>query len=440
MWSGAIYAWGSAGAIVGTFVTGYFLVDWLGMVAVILLVALVLAAASLVYAPSKLLVASWGIAAAAIFGRVVSLPSTGGNVVYKQESNYSYVEVLAQEGSPDIRRMVLDKLVHSLVNVRDPLALSYPYEWVYEGVLNRRHPAGAPIRALVLGGGGFTFPRYLEVARPGSYVEVAEIDPAVTGAAHEAFGFPRDTSVAVFNMDARNRVEDILGAMAAGEDAVRFDFVFGDAINDYSVPYHLTTREFARNVHAILKPGGVYLLNLIDVLDSGRFVAAAAGACGEAFEHVQVFSTLGVPDKRDTFVLVCSDAPLDLAGAAEEIGKTNAFAGRLLGPAEVDALLARTGRVVLTDNYAPVENLLAPVAGTRQGGPAEIRYRLAPGGAGGRDRRGGCGRADAAGRRVDPVWTDGPGDRALDDGAGGRPEECGGTSALGQRVRGATGV
>ncbi len=371
---GAIYAWGSAGAIVGTFSAGYFLIDWMGMVAVILLVALVLAVAGLVHAPDKMLVGAWMIAASAIFIRVVTLPSTGANVIYKEESNYSYIEVLAQEGSPDVRRMVLDKLVHSLVNVRDPLSLSYPYEWVYQGVLDRRHPAGAPIRALVLGGGGFTFPRYLEVARPGSYVEVAEIDPAVTHAAHEAFGFPRDTSVAVFNMDARNRVEDILATDGGAE---RFDYVFGDSINDYSVPYHLTTREFAANVHAILKPDGVYMLNLIDVLDSGRFVAAAVGSCAAVFEHVQVFSTLGVPDKRDTFVVISSDEPLDLSGVVADIQKTNAYAGRLLDSAEVDALLARTGRVVLTDNYAPVENLLAPVAGTRQGGPAEIRYQLA---------------------------------------------------------------
>jgi tetratricopeptide (TPR) repeat protein len=260
------------------------------------------------------------------------------------------------------------------VNLNDPLAITYPYEWVYEGVLNRVTAPGQPIRGFVLGGGGFTFPHYLEVARPKSYVEVAEIDPAVTEAAHAAFGFPRDTSVVVYNMDARNRVEDIL---AANDANARFDYVFGDSINDYSVPYHLTTREFAQKVHTILKPGGVYMLNLIDVFDSGRFLAAAVGACQAAFEHVQVFSTMGTPNRRETFVVVSSDAQLDLSAVPDEIRKSNTYAGRLLEPSEIEALLDRTGRVLLTDNYAPVENLLAPVAGTRNGGPAEIRYDLA---------------------------------------------------------------
>jgi hypothetical protein len=45
---------------------------------------------------------------------------------------------------------------------------------------------------LFLGGGGYIFPRFLQARWPGSAIEVAEIDPAVTNADMEAFGLESD--------------------------------------------------------------------------------------------------------------------------------------------------------------------------------------------------------------------------------------------------------
>ena len=38
-----------------------------------------------------------------------------------------------------------------------------------------------------------------------------------------------------------------------------YDFIFGDAFNDLSIPYHLTTKEFARELKRLLKPDGLFL-------------------------------------------------------------------------------------------------------------------------------------------------------------------------------------
>ena len=36
-----------------------------------------------------------------------------------------------------------------------------------------------------------------------------------------------------------------------------YDFIFGDAFNDLSIPYHLTTKEFAAQLKTLLKPEGL---------------------------------------------------------------------------------------------------------------------------------------------------------------------------------------
>lgn len=60
---------------------------------------------------------------------------------------------------------------------------------------------------------------------------------------------------------------------------------------------------------------------------------------------------------RTTFVLIGSDVPLPPdAGQGSSL-----LARRLLGEVEVDALLASARTVLLTDRYAPVDQMLAPV-------------------------------------------------------------------------------
>ena len=38
------------------------------------------------------------------------------------------------------------------------------------------------------------------------------------------------------------------------KDHGKYDFIFEDAFNDLSIPYHLTTREFAAQLKRLLKP------------------------------------------------------------------------------------------------------------------------------------------------------------------------------------------
>lgn len=132
---------------------------------------------------------------------------------------------------------------------------------------------------LFIGGGGFIFPRWIEATFPNEpRIDVAEIDPAVKLAAEKQLGLPTEygppadgkTYVRTHVGDARKFVDDQVRAnrkrVAAGQPPVTYDFVYGDAFNDLSVPWHLTTLEYSTRISQLLTPEeGVYLVNLMDV-------------------------------------------------------------------------------------------------------------------------------------------------------------------------------
>jgi spermidine synthase len=225
----------------------------------------------------------------------------------------------------------------------------------------RRYAAGkATVSAFFVGGGSYTFPRWLLAEWPDSRAMVGEIDRTVLEANYEATGLPRTTPIRTIIGDARNTVEDL-------PPSVHFDFFFGDAFNDLAVPYHLTTVEFARQVAAHLKPDGAYLVNLIDNFDSGLLLGSFVGALEQVFRHVYVFCTEsdGVGHRRDTFVVAASNVALDTTGWGPHHG--GAFKGSLLTAGDMAALKRRCGGRILADDNAPVEVLIAPVVRARTG-------------------------------------------------------------------------
>lgn len=373
---GLVYAANALGSIAGTFAAGFFLIAAIGAVPSVVLAAAVATLIGLAHAPTRWWNMGWSCVAAFLvcctfvpssFTRPLAVAlalreQPGAGTIYTDESQYSYIAICAGDiERPNLRTFQLDKLVHSKIDISNPEDLKYEYEWVYSAVLNRFRPGNAAVDALILGGGGYVFPHYLELTRPGAYIETVEIDPAVTEAAHAAFGFPRDTTTHVFHMDARNRVADLIRRKNAGETVPVFSCIFGDSLSDFSVPYHLTTVEYTRMLDSLLTSDGVYMLNLIDRLDCGRFVGAMLNTCGEVFPHVAAFSTSDQPSERATFVIVASKQPLNLDGTAEEI--TDAYGGRCmrLSDDRMGELRQRVNGLVLTDDYAPVEHLLADV-------------------------------------------------------------------------------
>lgn len=127
----------------------------------------------------------------------------------------------------------------------------------------------------------------------------------------------------------------------------------------------VTTLEFNEKVARHLAPGGAYLLNIIDDWTVGRLLGACVATLKKTFTEVQVFCTdeTGVKDGRQTFVLAASVAPVDFRDW--RANHAAGFEGSVLSEQELDALEVKSRGLILTDDFAPVENLLEPVVRKR---------------------------------------------------------------------------
>jgi spermidine synthase len=359
---GRISAAGAAGSIVGTFLAGFWLISHFGTRAIVWGVAGLLLLIGLLL--------SWGRRQVLVFSLPALLVYSGlSPFVWSQnildspclyETNYFCIRVHAYNDDPRIRVLTLDRLVHSYVNPDDPTDLRYGYERIYRDVLNAVAPPAATISAFFIGGGGYTFPRYIEVTYPDSRVEVAEIDPGVTKTAYEHLALPRDTRIVSVNQDARRYLANL-------PREHRFDLVLGDAFNDFSVPYHLTTLEFDQLVADHLTEDGFYMVNIIDGRQ-GHFVRAYVSTLGQVFKHIYIAPTGGEigTAARQTFVIVAAQHPMPIVDDMPAPGEgalpvPSSLRSDFLSQAEWQDYLSQGTAIILTDDFVPVDNLLAPV-------------------------------------------------------------------------------
>jgi len=200
--------------------------------------------------------------------------------------------------------------------------------------------------------------RLAEAHRP-ARIEVVEIDAEVTRVAQRYLGLPRATAIVTHNEDAR---------WFAIRSHAKHDAIFIDAFNDLSVPYHLTTREATAELEDLLEDGGVLAANVVDDFSKGRFLPSYIRTVQQVFgtENVALLmdSADDVESGRSTFVVVAStrlESLLDFMYGPRTIGDSVFAVGYRLPHAELQRYLARRGAIVLTDDYAPVDSMLAPL-------------------------------------------------------------------------------
>ena len=348
---GRLSALGTAGAIVGTFVTGFVLVSAFPTRPIVLGVGVVLIVTGLIV--------WWRVrsgplrspAGALILALVAAMFTVAAEDPCEYESAYFCASVVENLPPCGGRTLYLDTLRHSCVHLDDPRALDFSYAQIISDVITTIGGQDDPIRALHIGGGGFTMPRYIEAVRPGSESLVLELDPTLVEIAEKELGLVQNERLRVQVGDARLSLRD--------QPAGQADLVIGDAFGGQAVPWHLTTKEFVEQVQARLRPGGVYAVNLIDFPPLG-FARAEAATLQAVFEHVAVIAPRERLDRVQggNFVLVASDEPIDVEGIEA--------ANRSRGDTDEIATGERLARFigaspVLTDDYAPVDQLLTPL-------------------------------------------------------------------------------
>jgi predicted membrane-bound spermidine synthase len=348
---GDVQAAATAGSILGVFLTGYFLITWFGtraIVAGVVVVLLLLAAFSHPYLTDTSRVAravrsqpALAIVPVVVLVAALTLAMTADSKCIK-ESNYFCIDV-GPDATGVNKELRLDLLIHGVVNPDNPAQLIYPYEKLYQQVTEASFPKGGRISSFQIGGGTYSFPRYL-AANYDADSFVAEIDPKVTEVVRSHLGLRDSPEIEIQHEDARLALRE-----RPGDE--RYDLVLGDAFNDIAVPYHLTTKEFNEMVADHLSQRGIYLINVVDGKDYD-FLRSFMKTLTQTFRNVGLMTVPGqaVQGERATFVVVASQVPLPRLQT-------------IVGLDRLQPFFQEKDTVELTDDHVPVDQLLAPVYG-----------------------------------------------------------------------------
>jgi MFS family permease len=349
---GRMHALAAIGSILGTFITGYWLVQTFGTRSVVLgtAVALFLLAAPFLRRGARpvsvlLVLGILGAGAAVLQRNALESPCN-------RESSYFCIRVVDQTPvAPfgEARGMVLDHLLHGINHATVPEMLIAPYVHAIDELsyahFGSRYDEG--LDYFFAGGGSYSHPRAVQALSPSSRLTIAELDPMVTLTAVEHL-YLAPEGMRILHEDAR---------VVLAREQGPFDVVVGDVFHDLAIPYHLVTREFARLVKSRLAPGGLYTMNVVDAFPDPRLVKAVVKTLETEFRHVDVWME-GMPDaNRVTYVLTASDA----SRLPERVDARASFERTWLRVTEqLSAVGTHPSEIpILTDDYAPVERLIA---------------------------------------------------------------------------------
>lgn len=160
----------------------------------------------------------------------------------------------------------IDGTRQSHVDCDDPGRLVFDYVRRIGHVVDLAAAPGAPLRAVHLGGGGLTLPRYVAATRPGSRQRVFETDAELTAVVRRELPLERSASIRVRTIDA------LEGLRAAGTATA--DLVVMDVFDEGRTPAHLASDDVIAEAHRVLSADGVYAANLLDAAIARRHIAA----------------------------------------------------------------------------------------------------------------------------------------------------------------------
>jgi len=399
---GKIYAFSTLGSILGTFATGFYLISWMGTRSILLTMGIILVISAVIFGgffrSKKALALLFLFLSLSFFLPIVGLrvyamthpaefsfpssPVESIKAFYRYAFKYPFEEetyffkesdyytiklkksINGNNGNP-LESLVLDHLVHSYTDLKDPFYIEYEYIRIYEEMVRWQAKKKESFKSLFLGGGGYTFPRFIGAKYPKAETHVVEIDPEITRAAQKYLGISGNTRIRSFNGDGRWFVMNC-------KEKGSYDFIFGDAFNDLSIPYHLTTKEFAIQIKSLLKPDGLLMANVIDSFKKGAFMPSYIRTLEEVFGKGNVhlitltsdYDHIGI----STFVVVASPQKLDMDDFIRTVKRKGGdVTSHVMSQDQLQEYLKERYSVILTDDYVPVDNLVSLIFEERFG-------------------------------------------------------------------------
>ncbi len=361
--AGNLYALSTLGSIVGTFAAGFWLTATLGTTNIILAMAgvLVLASGCVHKADVKAGLAAMILLLLATAGLGLWDAHLNALGLYDLDTGYQRVLVYntidKARGEPMRVLATGPEGVQSAMYPAEPQALAVPYTRFYRLAAHFRPDVQ---RMLMLGGGGYSFPKYV-LSQPqefgGARMDVVEIDPGVTDIARRHFDWQDSPAVTVHHDDAR-RFLAREGARAQAEGGAKYQVALVDVFTSHlAVPFHLATRETLTALANLLDERGVVLVNCISAAEGprSRFYRALLATYRSVFPRVESFLVLnpGDPTEFQNILLVAFKSP-----AAPALTSVQSEYQAMLASRYEPRAASAGDPPVLTDDFAPVDHYL----------------------------------------------------------------------------------
>lgn len=172
-------------------------------------------------------------------------------------------------------------------------------------------------RMLMLGGGGFAYPKFALLLHEGLRMDVIEYDAEITRLARRWFYLDELERAAgdrlrVITAEARS----YLGVTSVGHR--RYDVVVSDCFGGAEPVRGLATVEALRLVRGSLNPGGIYVANIVSANEGSdvTFLRDCAATALEVFDHAWVVPCGDAEfGGEENYLLIASDGDYAFAEA-----------------------------------------------------------------------------------------------------------------------------
>jgi len=274
-------------------------------------------------------------------------------VLFDKESKYRRIQVVASIDGFVAMHFDKQRGRQSVVKLGDPGHLELGYTRAAMSAL--AFMDRVPKDVLFVGLGGGSMPMFMRKHYPTANIDVVEIDPLVVEAAKEFFEFKDDARMKVATLDGRRFLRNLVDKQ--GKYKKQYDFIFLDAYDAASVPFHLTTTEFLKIVRGALKPGG-YVVGNIWSRDSNEYYDAMVATYWKTFPALYIVKV----GESDNHIFIASPTKGQVA-ADKLVARAKAIDVKRKFRFDPAALLkahysyitpTKPKGKVLSDDYAPV--------------------------------------------------------------------------------------
>lgn len=343
--SGLVYALGTIGSLLGTFLTVFWLIPYFGsrltLFSCFFISLVVLAILLWWFGQKKEIIL-------AILALVISLPALSktllpSDVILEAESIYNQIRLVDRQ-----------EAVYLTLNSNKLYLINSAY--IKQGTLFdfslidlfNLGPVIAPVKnLLILGMSGGASIRQHQQFSPSTQIDAVEIDPKIIAIAKNNFGIKESDNLKIFQADAR----PFLAASKKKYEMVEIDLFQG---NPY-IPFYVLTREFFQSVFSHLGDEGIVMMNIYAPAKH-ELIQPVLATLASVFPSVY-----SVPVYGQNFVVIASRASLGEQEIKDKVYKAQAKISLDLKSASdyflgyIEKYQSDKKTPIFTDDWAPIE-------------------------------------------------------------------------------------